>query len=117
MIRIKGRKISITRGDCRPFTITFTGSDVPADGTDVLFTVKKNRDFRNPVIEKRLKIAESKVEVLLTNDDTKELQFGDYEWDIRFPDLFGEDEPFTPMEPAQFEIVKVIGNVGYTDQP
>jgi hypothetical protein len=22
MIRIKGRKISITRGDCRPFTIT-----------------------------------------------------------------------------------------------
>ena len=45
------------------------------------------------------------------NADTKDLPFGEYEWDIRIPDMYGENEPFTPMEPAAFEIVKVIGNV------
>lgn len=112
MIKIEGRKIIITRGDCRPFTITLTGEDAPPDGTEVLFTVKKTSGHKEPVIEKVLTIADSKVVIHLMNADTKELPFGLYEWDIRFPDLYGESEPFTPMEPAGFEIAKVIGNVG-----
>lgn len=111
MIKIKGRKILITRGDCRPFTITFTGTDVPEDGTAVLFTVKKVSERSEPVIEKRLEINDGRVVILLKNADTKDLPFGDYEWDIRLPNMYGENEPYTPMDPASFEITKVIGNV------
>ena len=56
-------------------------------------------------------IADGKVVIHLMNADTKELPFGLYEWDIRFPDLYGESEPYTPMDPAKFEIARVIGDV------
>jgi len=111
MIKIEGRKIIITRGDCRPFTITLTGEDAPPDGTKVLFTVKKTSGYKEPVIEKVVTVADGKVVIHLMNADTKELPFGLYEWDIRFPDLYGESEPYTPMDPAQFEIARVIGDV------
>ena len=111
MIRIKGTKITITRGDCQPFTITLAGEDVPPDGTEVLFTVKKTAGYQEPVIEKRLPLSGGAIEIQLMNEDTKNLPFGTYEWDIRLPDLYGEGEPYTPMEPAMFEIAKVIGNV------
>lgn len=111
MIKIKGRKIIITRGDCRPFTITLTGEDAPEDGEDVLFTVKKTSGHQEPVIEKTVQVSEGKVEIHLMNADTKGLPFGDYEWDIRFPNMYGESEPYTPMDPEPFEIAKVIGNV------
>lgn len=111
MIKIDGRHITITRGDCEPFTITFTGEDVPADGEKVLFSVKKTSNSANPVLEKELTMQEQKVVVQIMNADTKNLAFGDYEWDVRFPNFSGENEPHTPMEPAQFTIAKVIGNV------
>ena len=111
MIKIEGTHISITRGDCEPFTITFTGEDVPADGEKLLFSVKKNASAPNPVIEKELVLSDSKVTVQIMNADTKNLAFGDYLWDVRFPNYFSEKEPHTPMEPAEFTIAKVIGNV------
>lgn len=111
MIKIEGRKITITRGDCRPFTITLTGADAPADGTEVLFTVKKTSGHEEAVLTKTVLVAGGKAEIYLRNADTKELPFGEYEWDIRFPNLYGESEPFTPMDPAPFKIAKVIGDV------
>lgn len=111
MIKIVGRKISITRGDCRPFTITLTGEDAPDDGTEVLFTVKKSSGYAEPLIQKTVEVSGGKVTIQLTNADTKDKPFGVYEWDIRFPNLYGDNEPYTPMEPAQFEIARVIGDV------
>lgn len=111
MIKIKGKDIYISRGDCRPFTITLTGADVPEDGEAVLFTVKRDSTSADPVIEKLLEVSGGKVEIQLMNADTKDLPYGNYEWDIRFPNMFGENEPFTPEEPHAFRIVKVIGNV------
>jgi len=111
MIKIDGRHITITRGDCEPFTITLTGEDVPADGEKVLFSVKKTSNYPNPVLEKNLNVKDQKVVIQIMNADTKNLAFGDYEWDIRFPNYYDENEPHTPMEPAQFTIAKVIGNV------
>lgn len=111
MISIDGQSITISRGDCQPFTITFTGDDVPKEGTEVLFTVKKNSGHLIPVIEKRIPIRDNTITVELLNADTKDLPFGDYEWDIRIPDLFGQNEPFTPIDPQPFVIAKVIGNV------
>lgn len=111
MICIEGKRITITRGDCQPFTITFTGEDVPEEGTVVLFTVKKSSGYSDPVIEKRIPIHDSMIEVEIHNADTKNLPFGEYEWDIRIPDLYGENEPYTPIHPQPFVIAKVIGNV------
>lgn len=111
MIKIEGRKITITRGDCEPFTITFTGEDVPDDGSEVLFTVKKTSGHKEPVIEKLIPLEEGKIQVQLVNADTKGLSFGEYEWDVRLKDYYGENEPHTPMDPAPFVIAKVIGNV------
>ena len=111
MIDITGCCISITRGDCQPFTITFTGDDVPEEGTEVLFTVKKSSGYHEPVIEKRIPIHDSMITVEIFNADTKNLPFGNYEWDIRFPNLYGEKEPYTPIDPQPFVIARVIGNV------
>ncbi len=111
MIAISGTKISITKGDCQPFTITFTGEDVPENGTKVLFTVKRSSSHPKPLIEKELSMQDAQVVIRIMNADTKELPFGRYEWDIRFPDYYGESEPYTPMEPAEFSVLKVIGNV------
>ena len=111
MIKISGKNIAITRGDCEPFTITLTGEDVPADGEKVLFSVKKDSSSAHPVLEKELNVKDQKVVIQIMNADTKNLAFGVYEWDIRFPNYFGENEPYTPMEPAKFTIARVIGNV------
>lgn len=105
------RHIHVTRGDCAPFTITLTGEDVPEDGTEILFTVKKTSGHPTPVIEKTIELADGQITVLIQNEDTKELPFGDYEWDIRIPDMYGENEPYTPMKPAKFSVERVIGNV------
>lgn len=111
MIAINGKDIEITRGDCHPFTITLTGEDAPDDGEVVLFTVKRDASNTTPMIEKSLEVEEGKVTVAIMNADTKDLPFGEYQWDIRFPNLMGEGEPWTPMKPAKFAISKVIGNV------
>lgn len=111
MIRIEGKHITITRGDCEPFTITLTGEDVPADGEKVLFSVKRNADAQSTIFEKELTVQNSKIAVRIMNADTRNLPFEDYQWDIRFPDYYGNGEPHTPMEPACFTIAKVIGNV------
>lgn len=111
MIDINGMSITVSRGDCSPFTITFTGDDVPEDGTEVLFTVKKTSKHATPLIEKRIPIVEGMITVELNNADTKDIPFGEYEWDIRLPDLFGKNEPYTPIAPQPFVIAKVIGNV------
>ena len=111
MIAINGRDIEITRGDCHPFTITLTGNDVPEDGEKVLFTVKRDSTSNTPLIEKLLEVSDGKVLIRITNADTKEIPFGTYQWDIRFPNLMGDGEPWTPMYPAKFAIVKVIGDV------
>ncbi len=111
MIKIDGTNITITRGDCEPFTITLTGEDVPADGEKVLFSVKKTQFETNTVIKKILEISHSQIVIQLNNADTKKLPFGDYFWDIRFPNYYGENEPYTPMSPAVFTVAEVIGNV------
>ena len=111
MIKISGTTIEITRGDCQPFTITLTGDDVPENGEPVLFSVKKDSNNSDSLIEKNLELQNGQVSIQIYNADTKELPFGDYEWDIRFPNMYGQSEPFTPMKPGKFRIAKVIGNV------
>lgn len=112
MMEINGMDISLTRGDCSPFTLTLTGEDTIPDGTDALFSVKKTSDQNAALIEKRVPVADGRIEILLKREDTENLPYGDYEWDLRFPDLWGEGEPYTPIKPQKFTVARVVGNVG-----
>lgn len=113
MIDIQGLDITVSRGDCSPFTITLTGEYAVADGTEILFTIKRNSNQENALVEKRIPVRDGKIEVTIRNADTKDLAFGDYEWDIRFPNMYGENEPYTPDGfPGKFTIARVVGNVG-----
>lgn len=103
-------EISIQRGDYAEFYIHFTKNS-PEDGTQILFTVKKNYEQQTPYIEKTLVVEQEKALVQLFNSDTKSLPFGDYLWDIRLPNLYGEKEPYTPISPKRFTVARVVGNV------
>lgn len=112
MVRItEDMGIIIQRGDYARFPIIFSGKDAPKNDEEVLFTVKKNSEYKKPILEKLLKVENDRVWIELTNFDTKNLDFGDYEWDIRFPNLYFDGEPFTPMDPCEFQVAEVIGNV------
>lgn len=109
-VNVNSFDIEISRGDCASFCIEFTGEDVPNDGEPVVFTVKKTENYETPLIKKELFVKDGEIYIDFYNLDTQNLPFGDYVWDIRFPDLLGTGEPFTPMKPAKFTIAKVVGN-------
>ena len=108
MFVVNGQSISITKGDTGTFTITFTGDDKPDDGTTVLVTLKKRKGDNEPVWEKELTVADSAVTVSLAIEDTN-LDFGTYWWDARI--LFSSEDVYTPMNPASFKILEVVGDV------
>ena len=110
MFDIKGMAIECSRQDTGMFTITFTGDDAPQDGTVVLVSLKTRPKKDAPVIwEKHLEVYESQVQVHITRADS-DLAEGAYWWDARI--LFDDsEEPFTPMEPAPFRVLEVVGNV------
>ena len=110
MFDIKGMAIECSRQDTGMFTITFTGDDAPQDGTVVLVSLKTRPKKDAPVIwEKHLEVYESQVQVHITREDS-DLAEGAYWWDARI--LFDDsEEPFTPMEPAPFRVLEVVGNV------
>ena len=103
-------EIMIQRGDYAEFYIRFTQNS-PEDGTQILFTVKKDYEQKKTDIEKVMTVEQGRVLVQIQNADTKNLPFGDYIWDIRLPNLYGEKEPYTPMAPKRFTVARVVGNV------
>lgn len=109
MLEITGKKIDISRGDTGQFTITFTGEDKPADGTNVWFSLKKTKNSENVLFEKHYTVHEDKILVRLTSNDT-DLPFGQYWWDVRI--RFPDGSIYTPMLPASFRILEVIGDAG-----
>lgn len=111
MRKFEGLNIELTRGDSTQFKVNFAGRTLP-EGALALFTVKKSPRSEEPVIEKRLAIADGSVNVGLSNADT-DIQPRTYYWDIRvlIPIGDGTYEVRTPMEYAAFTILEVIGDV------
>ena len=99
-------KISISKGDTGTITLTFTGEDVPDDTVTALVTLRENVDSPEFIWEKRLPISEGVCTVSLGIDDTN-LPYGKYAWDVRL--LYETGEIYTPMRPAEFRIVEVVG--------
>lgn len=108
MLDINGRDIAISKGDTGAFTITFTGDDAPEDGCIVQVSLKKTKDSEEMIWEKRYTVASNTVYVTLIPDDTKILPYGQYWWDARI--LYRDGSVFTPMKPASFKVVEVIGS-------
>lgn len=111
MRRFEGLNIELTRGDSTQFKVNFVGRTLP-EGALALFTVKKSPRSEDPVIEKRLGIADGSVYVGLSSTDT-DIQPRTYYWDIRVLVPFGDGtyDVKTPMEYAAFTILEVIGDV------
>lgn len=106
MLEVKGKTISVHRGDAGSFTITFTGEDKPADGVKVLFSIKRANTRDAPVVRsKEITVGESKAEVSLTREDTA-LAVGTYYWDVC---IMWPDRPWTPMDPEPF-IIKAVAH-------
>lgn len=108
MLEINGKNIEVSRQDTGQYTITFSGQDKPEDGAVALVSLKKTKNSDTPIWEKRYTIASDMVTVTLTSQDTDQ-PFGQYWWDVRI--LFRDGTVFTPMLPASFKVVEVIGDV------
>lgn len=107
MMNVDGQKIEITKGDTGAFTITFTGEDAPEDGCIVEVTLKKTKSSEEAIWEKKLTVISSTVSVTLLPMDTN-LPFGQYWWDARI--IFRDGSIYTPMLPASFKVLEVIGD-------
>ena len=108
MLEINGKNIEVSRQDTGQYTITFSGQDKPEDGSVALVSLKKTKNSDTPIWEKRYTITNDVITVTLTSQDT-DLSFGQYWWDVRI--LFRDGTVFTPMLPASFKVVEVIGDV------
>lgn len=107
MMDINGQDIEISRGDTGAYTITFTGDDKPEDGCIVEVSLKKTKTSDTPIWEKKLTVTSDTVYVVLSQADT-DLPFGQYYWDARI--LFQDGTVYTPMKPASFKVMEVVGD-------
>lgn len=106
--------ISITRGDTAGLEITFTG-DAPEGNDTVLATLKKSARKDSAIWQKELELTESGVSqssafstytLELNSEDTLDLPFGSYLWDIRI--LYSDGQITTPFAPAAFNVLEVV---------
>lgn len=77
------------------------------DGETVKFGIKLRPELPNELITKTTTNAgESFAVIILTHDDTKDLKFGTYWYNIR---LISSDGKYTtPMQVAKFELLEVV---------
>lgn len=104
MLVIHKHEIYIQKGEPGSFDIQYT-SEPPEDGTKVLFSVKKDENDENALIEKLMTVEDGKITVDLESDDTN-IEPGNYKWDLV------EESGYRPIVPALFSVGKVVGNKG-----
>lgn len=83
MVEIKGTTIKMTRGDTLSLTITIMNGAEPYEvqaGDVIRFALKKTYQDAEPLIEKT--IDNETLGLQLEPEDTKELPFGSYVYDI-----------------------------------
>lgn len=107
MIEIKGKTIAIGRGESLPLKLSFS-KDVPEDGTEVRFTVKKKTEDVSALIEVSDNIEDGEVCIQLSHDDTNQSP-GTYVWDVQL--VYENGDVSIPMDPAPFLIKEAVGRV------
>ena len=101
MIELDGLKIYANRGDTGSFTVTFTGQDVPPDGTIARIGLRKTLDSEDVLWVKDIEVSSGRVSVPLFQADT-DLPRGKYYWVLRLG--YANGDVYTPMQPAEFHI-------------
>ena len=105
------KMIAVSHGDSAFFDITFHG-EIPEDGTNTVFTVKRDVDGRpsgKAMIQKYVKVNDGIVPIDLFSQDTNKLEPGNYFWDLRV--LFSNVEVGTPVKPSRFTVMEAVGDV------
>lgn len=118
MVTINGYDIALTRGDTLFLRIELSGRALP-DGTDAVFTVKKDVRSTEPILQKRFGASDGSVSILLSPRETN-LPPGVYFWDVRLqiPHPAGGYEVLTPMAYAAFAVLETVGDpIGTEDDP
>ncbi len=107
IIKENSTMMAVSKGDSGYFTVTITG-DVPENGTEALFTVKKKIGGTASII-KHLSVIDGEVLIELTSQDTNKLEPGKYYWDLRV--IFSDTECATPVTPSLFQVLEAVGDV------
>ena len=109
MYEINGTSIKLTRGDSFYCTVGMKNKDdgtdyVPQEGDVVRFALKKRYQDATPLILKN--IPTDTLMLYLEPNDTKEMAFGSYVYDIELTKANGDVDTF--IWEAEFEITKEV---------
>lgn len=106
--KVSGTSISLTRGDTFIATITISDSKgeiyEPVAGDAIRFAMKKSYSDAQPLILKDIPIDTMKL--VLDSEDTKDLDFGDYVYDIQLTKISGEVDTF--ITKAQLKLTEEV---------
>ncbi len=93
---VSGTTITLTRGDTFMAQISITDSKgepyVPVEGDSVRFAMKSTYADKEPLLVKDIPI--DTLKLILNPEDTKELSFGTYVYDIQLTKATGEVDTF-----------------------
>lgn len=97
MLKISGTTITLTRGDSALITLTLTYKNgdfyEPAEGDKIRFAVKKNfNDLVPPLLI--LDIPTDTLLLHISPEDSKQLAYGQYKYDIQLTTGSGEVDTF-----------------------
>ena len=112
-MKIQGTNISMTRGDSEAIKVTVkdtSGNIIPlASGDTIYFTVRENVLGKTKIIEKIItEFDDGKALINIDPQDTKDLRFASYVYDIQLTKENGTVKTIIP--PSQFIIT---GEVTY----
>lgn len=93
---VKGTSITLTRGDSFSADIGIIQPDgepyIPSEGDQIRFAMKRNVKDEEVLILREIPI--ETMRLVLTPEDTKELEFGSYVYDIQLTKSTGEVDTF-----------------------
>ena len=108
MFDISNLNIAITRGDTATLEITFEG-DIPTDGDTVVMALKTSPNKSECIWEKEAtSFEEGVLRYDITTEDTADLPFGTYYWDLRI--FYKDGQVTTPFSPKKFVVQEVVTN-------
>lgn len=100
-------EIHISQGDTATIEFQFNGD--PPTGNDALYFTVKRAFHEETLIEKKATLYGADLaRITLLGEDTMNLPFGRYWWDIRI--FYQNGQVLTPMGPSSFFIDEVVGD-------
>ena len=104
MLTISNQNIFLTRGDTAKIALSITSGNSAYDSTKdtVVLTVKKSTTDKEKVLRKT---AVNGV-ITLSHDDTKNLDYGDYVYDVQLTTVAGD--VYTIITPHRFRIEEEV---------